>query len=176
MGDSEGHTVDACITAMIVVSDNACGEAGLSRVGYGALDASIHAAGYGSTSLATPQRTTAADVALFLERARAGSVVGDGHAAASAKLYALLARQQVNDRLPTGLPPGTPIAHKTGDRYDWAHDAGVITTPKGDVLLAVLSGPWPYPCCDADKPGPGEAKAFGAIAGLGTAVYDYVAA
>jgi beta-lactamase class A len=84
----------------------------------------------------------------------------------------LLRRQQVNDRLPLGLPPATPIAHKTGDILHWAHDAGVITTPRGDVLLAVLSGPWPSPCCDADHPGAAEAKAFGAIAALATAVYE----
>jgi beta-lactamase class A len=174
MGDAQGRTVDVCIAAMIEVSDHACGEAGLERVGYGALDPSIHAAGFGATSLATPQRTSARDAARFLEQARAGTVVGVGHERASAALYGMLRRQQVNDRLPVGLPPGTPIAHKTGDRYGWAHDAGVITTPAGDVVLAVLTGPWAYPCCDADRPGPAEARAFGAIAGLATAVYDEV--
>jgi beta-lactamase class A len=172
MGDSQGRTVQECVAAMIVVSDNDCGEAGLARVGYGALDASIHADGYGATSLATPQQTSALDVARFLERARAGTVVGPGREAASRELYGLLQRQQVNDRLPLGLPPGTPIAHKTGDRYHWAHDAGVITTPRGDVLLAVLSGSWPLPCCDADRPGLAEQRAFGAIAELASLVYN----
>jgi hypothetical protein len=91
-------------------------------------------------------------------------------------MYALLKAQQVNDRLPRGLPPGTPIAHKTGDRIHWAHDAGVITTPNGDVLLAVLTGPWAAPCCDADHPGAGERVAFGAIADLGSTIYQSVAA
>jgi hypothetical protein len=73
------------------------------------------------------------------------------------------------------LPPGTPIAHKTGDITTWAHDAGVITTPHGDVLLAVLSGPWPLPCCDADHPGEAERVAFGTIAELGRRVYEALA-
>jgi beta-lactamase class A len=166
-GDGNGRTVQQCIHDMIVVSDNPCGSAGLRIVGQGALDRSLHANGYISTSLDSPQQTSADDVALFLQRAHDDP--------APRPLYALLQQQQVNDRLPKGLPTGTAIAHKTGDRLRWAHDAGVISTPHGDVLLVALSGPWSLPCCDADKPGPAEAVAFGAIADLGRAVYDAVA-
>lgn len=173
--DGQGRTIDECLRAMIVVSDNACGTAGLAIIGAGAQDKELNLAGYRSTSLASPQETSADDVALFLERARDGTLLGPGSEAASAELYGLLQQQEVNDRLPQGLPTGTPIAHKTGDIRQWAHDAGVITTPHGDVLLAVLSGPWPSPCCDADHPGEGERIAFGAIADLGRAVYQAVA-
>jgi beta-lactamase class A len=166
-GDGEGRTVGECVHDMIVVSDNACGMAGLQIVGRGALDRQLHAAGYVSTSLASPQQTSADDVARFLIQAR-----DDPH---ERELYDLLRTQQVNDRLPQDLPPGTPIAHKTGDIRHYAHDAGVITTPHGDVVLAVLSGPWALPCCDADHPGPSERVAFGAIARLGRAVYDAIA-
>jgi hypothetical protein len=160
---------------MIIVSDNACGVAGLDIVGRGAQDAELHRAGFVSTSLASPQMTSADDVGLFFDRARRGVLVGEDSEAASAELYEMLREQQVNDRLSTGLPPGTPIAHKTGDIKTWAHDAGVITTPKGDVLLVVLSGPWPLPCCDADHPGEAERIAFGAIAELGRRIYEAVA-
>jgi beta-lactamase class A len=175
-GDGEGRTIDQCLHDMIVVSDNPCGEAGLRIVGESALTAGLQRDGFVSTLLTSPQQTSADDVALFLQRARDGTLLGPGSGAESAELYQLLREQQVNDRLPTGLPPGTPIAHKTGDRRQWAHDAGVITTPRGEVLLVVLSGPWPLPCCDADHPGEGERIAFGAIAALGRAVYDAVAA
>jgi hypothetical protein len=160
---------------MIVVSDNDCGVAGLDIVGRGAQDRELARAGYVSTSLASPQKTSADDIALFFTRVRDGTLLGDDGGAATAELYALLGRQQVNDRLPTALPPGTPIAHKTGDMRTWAHDAGVITTPSGDVLVAILSGPWPLPCCDADHPGAAERVAFGTIAELGRRIYDAVA-
>ncbi len=172
-GDTKHRTVEQCIDQMIVVSDNDCGAAGLHMVGSGALDARLHRDGFVGTSLASPQRTSAADVSLFLQRAHDGTLLGSD-TAGSAKLYSLLQQQQVNDRLPHGLPPGTPIAHKTGDRLHWAHDAGVVTTPRGDVVIAVLSGPWNAPCCDADHPGPAEATAFGAIAELGREVYAAV--
>ena len=174
-GDGTGRTVNDCIRDMIVVSDNRCGAWGLRAVGGGALDAALARQGYGGTSLASPQRTTAADVALFLTRARDGTLLGPGGEAATAELYGLLQAQQVNDRFPLGLPPGTPVAHKTGDRRHWAHDAGVITTPRGEVVLVALSGPWPAPCCDADRPGPPEARAFGAIADLTRRLYAAVA-
>ena len=170
-GDGSGRTVGDCIRDMIVVSDNRCGAWGLRAVGGAGLDSSLARQGFTGTSLASPQTTTAADVALFLGRARDGSLLGPGGEAATAELYGLLRSQQVNDRLPVGLPPGTPIAHKTGDRQHWAHDAGVITTPGSELLLVVLSGPWPAPCCDADHPGPAEARAFAAIAELARALY-----
>jgi beta-lactamase class A len=170
-GDANRRTVGACIEAMIVVSDNACGQAGLRMVGGGALDARLARDGFPGTRLASPQRTTAADVARFLLGARDGTLLAPGHEAVVAELYGLLRRQQVNDRLPLGLPAGTPIAHKTGDRVGWAHDAGVVTSARGDFLLVVLTGPWAAPCCDADHPGPAEQRAFGAIAGLAREVF-----
>jgi beta-lactamase class A len=173
-GDTKGRTIGACLEAMIVVSDNPCGAAGLRLVGGGALDSALHRDGFVSTSLASPQQTSAADVALFFQRARDGTLLGPGGEAGSAELYGLLEGQQVNDRLPLGLPPGTPLAHKTGDRLHWAHDAGVMSTGRGDVEIVVLSGPWSSPCCDADHPGAAEAKAFGAIAELGRRVYATV--
>jgi beta-lactamase class A len=160
------RTAGDCIREMIVTSDNPCGTWGLGQVGGGRLDATLARDGYPDTSLAGPQQTTAADVARFLERARDGTLLGPGGEAATAELYGLLQSQQVNDRLPRGLPPGTPVAHKTGDRLHWAHDAGIVTAPGGELLLVVLSGPWPAPCCDADHPGPGEERAFEAIAEL----------
>jgi beta-lactamase class A len=171
-GDGKGRTIDECLQAMIVVSDNACGAAGLRIVGQSALTAGLRRDGFVATSLASPQQTSADDIALFLERTRDGTILGPDSGAESAELYQLLRQQEVNDRLPTGLPSGTAIAHKTGDVRHWAHDAGVITTPRGDVLLAVLSGPWPLPCCDADHPGEAERVAFGAIADLGRAIYS----
>ena len=167
--DSSGdgtHTVEECLRLMIVVSDDGCGVAGLNQIGKGDMDPSLHGDGYPGTYLASPQRTTAADVAEFFRRERA----------ANSELYGLLRQQQVNDRIPPALPPGTPLAHKTGDRTGWAHDAGVITTPKGDVIVAVLTGPWPSPCCHEERIGALERQAFAMIGAIARRVYDHVAA
>ena len=156
-GDGSGRTAGECIRDMIVVSDNRCGVWGLGVVGYGKLDSSLARQGFSGTSLGSPQRTTAEDVARFLVRTRDQT---------PGELYDLLKAQQVNDRLSAGLPPGTPLAHKTGDRLHWAHDAGIATLPGRELLIVALSGPWAEPCCDADHPGPAEATAFRSIADL----------
>lgn len=173
-GDGDGRTWQQCLHDMIVVSDDDCGVAGLRLVGHGALDARLAADGYVSTHLDNPQRTSADDVARFLLAARDGSLLGPGGEGASAELWALLRAQQVNDRLPVGLPAGTPIAHKTGDRTGWAHDAGVVTAPRGDYLVAVLTGPWPAPCCHEETLGPADRAAFGAIADVSARVWAYL--
>src|SRR5205823_3331477 len=113
-GDARHRTIDECVHDMIVVSDNACGSAGLHMIGQGAMNAGLRRDGFASTSLASPQQTSADDIALFFQQARAGTLLGPGGEAPTAELYGLLRQQEVNDRLPTGLPPGTPIAHKTG--------------------------------------------------------------
>jgi len=159
------HTVGECLRLMIVVSDDGCGVAGLNMVGRGRLDPALHTDGFSGTFLDTPQRTTAADVAELVRRERQGDT----------ELYGLLRQQQVNDRIPPALPPGTPIAHKTGDRTGWAHDAGVITTPTGELLIAILTGPWPSPCCHEERIGALEREAFAAIGRVARRAYDTVA-
>ena len=171
INDADHHTVAQCLDLMITISSDECGVAGLNMVGKGNLDPSIHAQGYGGTYLASPQRTSAADVALYFERLRDGSLLPQPELDT---LRGYLERQQVNDRLPQGLPAGTKIAHKTGDRYGWAHDAGIVHAPSGDYLIVVLSGPWPGKCCYPNPPGEAPPAAFPAIAKLSTAVYDVV--
>lgn len=167
-GDASGdgaHTVAECLRLMIVVSSDECGVAGINMVGRGALDPKLHADGFTGTYLASPQRTTAADVAELLRREHD----------ANTELYGLLKQQQVNDRIPPALPPGTPIAHKTGDRTGWAHDAGVITTPTGDLVVSVLTGPWPSPCCHEERVGALEREAFAVIGSVARQIYDATA-
>ena len=84
--DGGGRTHGDCIRAMIVVSDNRCGAAGLRAVGSGAPDLTLRRDGFTRTSLASPPRTSAADVARFFERARDGTLLGPGGEPATAEL------------------------------------------------------------------------------------------
>ena len=160
-GDSR-HTVEQCLRLMIVISDDGCGVAGIDMVGRGALDPQLHRDGFAGTYLASPQRTTAADVVELFRRERA----------AGTELYGLLEQQQVNDRMPPALPAGAVVAHKTGDRTGWAHDAGVITTAHGELIVAVLTGPWPSPCCHEERIGALERQAFALVGAVARRVYD----
>src|SRR6266540_3317686 len=73
--------------------------------------------------------TTARDLGVLL------GAIATGRAASRAacdSMLAILGRQEFNEGIPVGVPPGTRVAHKTG----WIgavvyHDAGVVYPPRG---------------------------------------------
>jgi beta-lactamase class A len=142
-GGGTGRTVDGCLTVMINISDNACGWAlGGGILDWGAQNQALRAEGYQQTNLATPQQTSAADVARLFERLYNGQLLST---TSTQKFMSLLKDQRVNNRLPKGLPAGTIIAHKTGDLNDVVHDAGIVYGPKTNYLVVVTSGQWNAP-------------------------------
>jgi beta-lactamase class A len=100
------------------------------RVLRGVEDGKAYAAGRNNT-------TTSADLAVLLERIEHG----DALRPESARLMKeILLRQQFNDEIPAGLPPGTPVAHKTGSITATLHDAAIVY-PRGRApyVLVVLT-------------------------------------
>ncbi|HEX4573708.1 MAG TPA: serine hydrolase [Gemmatimonadales bacterium] len=84
--------------------------------------------------------TTARDLGVLL---RAVAEHRAASAASCAAMVAILARQEFNEGIPVGLPPGTRVAHKTG----WIgqvvyHDAALVSPSAGrrDYVLVVLTG------------------------------------
>jgi len=59
---------------------------------------------------------------------------------ASAAMIDILQRQEFNDMIPAGLPPGTEVAHKTGWVTEIHHDAAIIYPPdRPPYVLVVLT-------------------------------------
>lgn len=55
-------------------------------------------------------------------------------------MLGILARQQMNDRIPFLFPIGTRVAHKTGELKDVRHDAGVVyAADRSEYILVVLT-------------------------------------
>lgn len=81
--------------------------------------------------------TTSADLAVLLERIQRHEALS----AESAELMKeILLRQQFNDEIPAGLPPGTAVAHKTGSITATLHDAAIIYPPgRKPYVLVVLT-------------------------------------
>ena len=83
--------------------------------------------------------TTARDLGVLL-----GAIAGGLAASRAAcdSMLAILGRQEFNEGIPVGVPPGTRVAHKTG----WIgevvyHDAGVVYPADGaSYVLVVLTG------------------------------------
>jgi beta-lactamase class A len=53
-------------------------------------------------------------------------------------MLGVLGRQRFNEGIPALLPPGTTVAHKTGEITALYHDAGVVTTPSGRRYVLVI--------------------------------------
>jgi len=87
--------------------------------------------------------TTSADLAVLLEKIERREALG----AASAQLMKeILLHQEFNDEIPAGLPPGTPVAHKTGSITATLHDAAIVYPPnRKPYVLVVLTRNIPQP-------------------------------
>lgn len=141
-GGGTGRNIEDCLRIMINVSDNGCGRALGKILGWGSQNEALKTAGYTNTNLASPQKTSAQDVATMLERLYKGTLNSPN---SNQRYMDLLKGQRVNNRLPMGLPQGTLIAHKTGDLDGYVHDAGIVYGPKTEYLVVVTSGQWARP-------------------------------
>jgi len=81
--------------------------------------------------------TTARALMILMQRIARFEAVD---AEASRTMIAILKRQQFNDAIPAGLPPGTPVAHKTGEITKIHHDAAVVLAPRPFVLVVLVRG------------------------------------
>ena len=83
--------------------------------------------------------TTSADLATLLEAIEKGTVLSSS---SSAEMREVLLAQEFNEKIPAGLPPGTKVAHKTGEITAVSHDAAVVYPPsrKPYVLVVLTKG------------------------------------
>lgn len=114
---------------------------------------------------------TPAALTELLARIWAGEAVSR---AASDAMLAILLKQQLNDRLPRYLPPGTRCAHKTGTLPGIRNDSGIIYAgPDAHVAVTVFSS-WEDDAVSGDPEASSEKataidSAFGRI---GRLLYD----
>ena len=81
--------------------------------------------------------TTARDLAIILRAIENGTAAGSR---ASREMRSILLAQEINDRIPAGLPPGVRVAHKTGDITAVSHDAAIVYPPgRQPYVLVVLT-------------------------------------
>ncbi|MBM0240332.1 serine hydrolase [Micromonospora sp. ATA32] len=92
--------------------------------------------------------------------------VGDAQIIATSSrdlMIGFMAEQTLNTKIPAALPPGTPVAHKTGDLPDVSHDVGYYLMPGAQTAVAFLTS---GPIATGDETGRRLART----------VYDYVTA
>lgn len=82
--------------------------------------------------------TSARDLAALLAALERGDAASP---ASTDSMRSILLRQEFNDRIPAGLPPGTRVAHKTGEITAVAHDAAIVYPSGGRTpyVLVILT-------------------------------------
>jgi beta-lactamase class A len=79
--------------------------------------------------------STARDLAALLLALAEGRAVSK---AVGTELLRILEAQEFNDGIPAGLPPGTRVAHKTGEITATWHDAALVYPPDGKPYTLVV--------------------------------------
>lgn len=88
-------------------------------------------AGSGTVNVTTPR-----DMAIFFRMVSTDTLVSP---VVSWRVRQVLTSKVINDRLPALLPSATTVIHKTGNLYGVLHDAGIIVTPEGEMVVAALA-------------------------------------
>ncbi len=134
----EEVTLEQALVAMLSVSDNVAAVMLQDRAGPRNINDSMAALGLEATAL-LPENTlptTAADIALLLEAIARGQAVGEE---ASTRMVDLMAQEKVDDRIPSGVPDGTVVAHKTGNWENATHDAGIVYGANSTYVVVLMS-------------------------------------
>jgi beta-lactamase class A len=114
--------------------------------------------GFKESEVGGDPKTTAKDTLLFFDKLQKGELANPEN---TQKMLEFLKKQRLNDKIPADLPKSITVAHKTGELGLFSHDGGIVYTPKGDYIIAVLS--------KSDTPAAAEKR----IADVSKAVYDY---
>ncbi|MFA6433191.1 MAG: serine hydrolase [Elusimicrobiales bacterium] len=112
-----------------------------------------------SGPVAKENYTTAREMAVLMERIYKGEMVDRN---LSEFMLDVLKHNKSRSRLRKGLPLGWEIGHKTGLLRKSCHDVGIVFSPRGDYIIAVLT---------SEVPNYSSAKGF--ISRVAKLTYEY---
>lgn len=151
-------SINSAIEQMITISHNYAAFALIEKINRDQVENFLKKYGLNETHLENPPKTTASDMGRLFEKIYRGEIVDENY---SQKMLSVLARQQLNDKLPKYLPGETKVAHKTGNLGFFENDGGIVYSPAGDYIIVVLT--------ETDHPLETRDK----IARISEAVYKY---
>jgi len=142
-----GKDLTRCFNDMIKLSDNACAEALLNKIGYSTLTNEIHAAGFTNSSFMKGYiQSTPADLATYLGSLQSGQLLS---ASSTSTLIGAMKGNVYRQGIPAGSS-GT-VADKVGflnpgyiqgvsGTVNLLHDAAIVYGAKGTYVLVVMTG------------------------------------
>jgi beta-lactamase class A len=149
------RTLDDLLKSMITISDNASSnklvellgvgshEKGLEKVNdfaktLNCLDTELQRKFYdsGPPPKSKENYTSVEDCGRILEKIYNKQCVSEDY---DREMLALLLAQERNSKLPSLLPEGVKVAHKTGELSNVENDVGIVFAPKTDYIICVMS-------------------------------------
>jgi hypothetical protein len=132
----DGRTINQCVEAMMIRSDNPCGIAMGNWLGWSKAHALAHKAGYTNTVLnLSPVKTSAGDALKFMVDLYNGT-----------NFTSDLRQRIINDMHKSvyryGIVAGCPdcyVANKTGEANGYNHDAAIVTVDGKTFALSIFS-------------------------------------
>jgi len=148
---AEGQTrmLNQLCELMITVSSNLATNLLIQKLGVGTIGTTVHALGADGMNVLRGvednkayerdlnNTTTAHALQILLMAIAEGRAVDP---ASSRQMVEILERQRFNEAIPAGLPPGTRVAHKTGELTKIHHDAAIVYAPRPFVLVILVRG------------------------------------
>ena len=156
-GEIEASVIQA-VNGMIRISHNYDALLLTDRIKLSPVRSFLVESGLNESFVGSPPLTTAYDMSLFFEKLY-NNELADSRL--TEEMIGLLKKQELNNKIPRFLPENTVIAHKTGELGKFTHDAGIVYTPKGNYIIAILS--------ESDYP-PGAEENISIVS---KTVYDY---
>jgi beta-lactamase class A len=134
---SSGRNLSQCLDGMITLSDNACAEAFIRKIGMNNLNEDAKAIGCTQTIFVSGNiRSTTEDQARLLGLLYSGRALSDQ--VNRDKLFAAMKVNVYRQGIPKGLP-GITVADKVGFLDELLHDSSIVYSPTGDYVLVIYT-------------------------------------
>ena len=136
--ENDQLTVHDAVRAMTIVSDTPTASLLQDTLNPTSIDQTLASLGLANTENANRDLpTTARDMGRLLIAIAAGEggVVGTSNT----EMLSLLLQEGFRSGIVAGVPPDTPVAHKTGSYTDATHDVALVWSPAGPYVIAVLT-------------------------------------
>ena len=163
------HSIERLIELMMTVSDNTASNILVKELGFESINDTIASLGCKDTVLGyyfilkppegVTNTTSARDLNLVFEKLYTNQCLGEEY---DLKMLDIMSGVKNTTKLPSLLPPGTRVAHKTGSVIAHEHDAGIVFGPSRHFAVSILS---------RELPNPEKAKKV--IAQLSKLIFDY---
>lgn len=130
------------VRLMIEESDNIAANMLTDHVGVASINETMLALGLRNTRVVDRVRENGSPTTSPQDMARLFELMGTGRlvdSATSEEAIRLLEVKQANSWLAGGLPWWGKIAHKWGDLPNARHDAGILYTPRNQIVLVVMT-------------------------------------